>query len=47
MARLIPAKYMPDTKVVVGVLAASYVAALLFAFVPSIAPQNVVSKISK
>ena len=47
MARsLIPAKYRPDAKVVVGVLAASYVAALLFAFVPAISPAGVVSKIS-
>lgn len=44
---LVPRKYMPDAKVVVGVLAASYVAALLFAFVPQIAPGNLVGKLGK
>ena len=48
MARsLIPAKFRPDMKVVVGSVAALYVAALVFAFVPAISPGAIVQKLGK
>jgi hypothetical protein len=34
-----------DGRTVVSVLAASYVAALLFAFVPALSPSNIVAKV--
>lgn len=38
-------RYAPDAKTVVAVLAASYVAAVLFTFVPALAPAAVAGKL--
>ncbi len=46
MARLLPAKFSPDWKTVVGVIAAMYVTSVAFAFLPQLSPSAVAGKLT-
>jgi len=39
-------RYAPDAKTVVAVLAASYVAAVLFTFIPALSPAALAGKLA-